>query len=296
MEMKIAGLMLARNEDWVIGMSARAALMWCDLLVIFDHASTDKTVSIVADLMLEYPGRVCAIHEQNPVWLEMAYRNRMLTVARAGGATHIATIDADEILTGNLVEPIRTIAEQIPDGQIYSPRWIQCRKSVDLYHVSGTWATQRASLMFRDHMRYHWTAQGPESYDHHHRHPMSLVPIVPWRHGGPGGLMHLQMVSDRRLRAKQALYKMNEVIRWPGKRTFDEINSMHDLTTFGAAAGHVPDMALAKTPPEWWAGYAPLLRHLHIYAEPWQEAEVRRLWELHGPDKFAGLDLYGVVA
>ena len=41
--MKLICLMPARNEDWIIGLSARAALMWCDELIVMDHASTDRT-------------------------------------------------------------------------------------------------------------------------------------------------------------------------------------------------------------------------------------------------------------
>jgi hypothetical protein len=37
------------------------------------------------------------------------------------------------------------------------------------------------------------------------------------------------------------------------------------------------------------------MQHLHLDAEPWQEAECRKLIEQHGRAKFAGMDLFGVV-
>jgi len=87
--------MAARNEDWILGMTARAALMWLDELVILDHASTDDTVGIIAKVAHDHPKRVCYLHERDPVWEEMRHRQRMLDAAREHGATHICYIDAD---------------------------------------------------------------------------------------------------------------------------------------------------------------------------------------------------------
>jgi uncharacterized metal-binding protein YceD (DUF177 family) len=45
--MKLVGLMLCRNSDWVIGLSLRAALMWCDAVVVLMHNCSDDTEEIV---------------------------------------------------------------------------------------------------------------------------------------------------------------------------------------------------------------------------------------------------------
>jgi hypothetical protein len=37
------------------------------------------------------------------------------------------------------------------------------------------------------------------------------------------------------------------------------------------------------------------MKYLDVDAEPWQEAEVRRLVAEHGRETFAGLDLFGVA-
>lgn len=292
--MNIVGTMLARNEDWALALTARAALRWVDQLVILDHASTDETPKIIGDLNDDYPGRVVNLYESDPIWHEMRYRQRMLEAARALDATHIAIIDADEILTGNLVPHMRSLVDQIPLNQIFSPRWLCLRGSIDRYHIAGTWGRSNVSLVFRDHPKYHWTAQGVEGYDFHHRHPMG-APCQAWMPGHriSGGLMHLQMVSDRRLRAKQALYKMTEVLRWPNRKSVAQLNAQYDLAVYGdiGAAAH----ALGETQRDWWDPYIELQRHLHVYAEPWQEAECQRLWSEHGAQRFIGLDLFGVV-
>lgn len=116
--MQLTGLMLARNESWACGLSARAALMWCDRLVALNHASTDGTGRILAEVGAEHPGRVTILNEPDPVWYEMAYRQRLLDAARAEGATHCAIVDADEVLTFNLTRRIRPIISRVRPRQL----------------------------------------------------------------------------------------------------------------------------------------------------------------------------------
>ena len=104
-----------------------------------------------------------------------------------------------------------------------------------------------------------------------------------------GGILHGQMVSDDRLRWKQALYVMQETLRWPGRKTPQELNAMYGPTV------HVPlPHHLTSVPSAWWEPYAHLMKYLDVDAEPWQKSECQRLWKEHGPEKFAGLDLFGV--
>jgi hypothetical protein len=123
-------------------------------------------------------------------------------------------------------------------------------------------------------------------------------PFKPIMHRG-GGILHLQYSSRRRLLAKQALYKMTEVIRWPGRDSLEQINQRYDWSVYGAphkpAAGDTPPFVLSPVPAEWWNGYAGLMKHLRVDAEPWQEEECKRLVEEYGRGKFEGLDLFGVV-
>ncbi len=138
--------------------------------------------------------------------------------------------------------------------------------------------------------------------------------------------MHLQFVSERRLRAKQALYKMLEVTRWPGREPIEEVDRKYSLAVYGPpkmdlenssglvkhfgvakaaaiirAAREVnsisddPEQALGYAPADWWAKYEPWLKYMDLNAEPWQEQACQRLWQQHGPKTFEGLDLFGVI-
>jgi hypothetical protein len=288
--------MPARNEDWILGLSARAALLWCDDLVILDHASEDRTWDIVIGLQREFGDRVQPLLEGWPEWNEMEHRQRLLETARERGATHIALIDADEVLTGNLLPEIRGHVEQIPKHATLQLPWQCLRGSIAEVDRGEVWGVAQACVAFEDEPRCHWSSGERQGYQFHHRHPMGR----PYMAFQPvprscGGLMHLQFVNERRLRSKQALYKMQEVVRWPGRQSAAEINAIYNPAVYGQMRA-TADHCLSPVPPEWWAPYASWMQYLQPDAAPWQEAECARLWEQHGEAPFAGLDLFGAVS
>ena len=114
--------------------------------------------------------------------------------------------------------------------------------------------------------------------------------------------MHLQFLSERRLRAKQALYQMTEVLKTPdnmlGQRaTREQVKAAYGRAVYESDPMH-PGVTTEKVPREWWDAYycgvGKQLARLFSADEPWQEAEVKRLLAEHGREKFAGLDLFGL--
>lgn len=289
--MKLVGLMPVRNEGWILGLSARVALRWCDALVILDHASTDESVAIEAELVREYgEGRVTLLRDPRPVWDEMNHRDVMLRAARGIDATHIAIVDADEALTANLLDGIRATVEALPPGYMIQLPGYNLRGGLYRYHTTGIWSERWFSVAFADHPQLHWAGDR-----FHHREPMgrSLRVIFPYGQED-GGVMHLWGASERRLIAKHALYKMTEVLRWPDKPRA-EIDRTYSLAFNPALAlQFAQQWRYDVTPDEWWGGYADLIRHVDLERVPWQEAECARLFAEHGAQKFAGLDLFGL--
>lgn len=279
--MRLIATVPCRNEAWVLRASIPAMLRWCDAAVILDHASTDDTPDVLGWLAVQYPGRVHRLEERDPTWREATYRQRTLDKARELGATHVATVDADEILTGNAIDNVRGVIETLPHNRFLHIPWLMLWGSLDSVRAGDTsvWSSARAPVAFLVTPDLKYT---DGEYDIHARVPVGMSGRS-WLAPEVGGLMHLQHASRRRLRAKQALYKMTEVLRW-GKSAA-EINRRYGPTTDETG------MKLEPVPAEWWG---PEKASVSVDAEPWQEAEVRKLLELHGHQRFAGLDLCGL--
>lgn len=293
---KIIAIMPCRNSAWILGLSARALLMWVDELHILLHACTDNTRQIVEELKLQYPKQVAGYVVREPIWKEMSHRDFLLGAARANHATHIVTIDDDEVISGNLLPKIREWVLGCPPNVIMQLPWLQLRGGVDRVISTGMWAEQSASMAFVDKPALHWAARA--AYDHHHRHPMGMSyatysPLNPsWDNryqNRTGGLMHLQMTSQRRLLWKHLHYKLTERLRWPD-RSVALVNAMYDRTVNECAAA-----ATLPVPESWWtlSDYTHLMQYLYEDAEPWQEAEARRMLA-ENPGLGDGLTTYGL--
>lgn len=302
--MKIVGIMAARNEDWCLGLTARAALMWLDSLVILDHASTDNTAEIVEQVGEEHPERVAYDFEPDPVWKEMEHRQRMLDTARRLGATHICYIDADEIITGDLLGSenghgprIRGLFASVASNTLLQLTWLAMRGSIGQFHTTGPWAdNQVASFGFMDDPALHWSSAKRGGYDFHHRQPMGKA-LVPWNpiHGRNSGLLHLQFVSGRRLRAKQYLYQLTERLRWPNREPVEVVRERYSLAVYGQKTPCYPVVgALGPAPmDDWWGPYKHLMEHFHPQEKPWQMAECERI-RRENPGIEKGLDDFGL--
>ena len=315
--MKLIGLMPVRNEDWCLGLTLRAALMWCDEVVVLLHGCADGSMAIADGLWKEFgiklphgetgsehrPGRVHLVTEANCRWDEMAHRQTMLMSARSHGATHIALIDADEILTGNLANREwwqRYMGTPIQDQRLMLPGY-NLRGGIDRYHSNGIWGFRAFTMAFRDRPALNWSG-----HQHHRREPFGTVwqEYTPVKHG-QGGVMHLWGASERRLRAKHALYKMRDRLAFPQmpihtiNQTYNLWRAPHDSVVMYPQMSQQwgSEWTFAKTPAEWWEPYADLnwMKYLHVDQEPWQEEECKTLLIEHGAEAFAGLDLFGVV-
>jgi hypothetical protein len=286
--MKLVALMPARNEDWVIGLSLRAALKWCDEIIVLDHASIDRTGEIINEAQAEFAGRVTALRSNDEEWLEMGHRQLLLETARRRGATHCALVDADEVLTGNLLESIRTLVAALGPSQLLQIPMRNMHRSIH-EHRSDRSAFGHAitTVAFGVSDALSW--RDASGYPHHHREPYgstSVHRIYPGQMDG--GVMHLQFASWRRLLAKHALYKASERLRFPEKPVA-EIDRMYSLA---------PDETGLETTPakfDWLGPHESEMKYLDLKAEPWQEAETRRLVAAYGRAAFDGLDLFGIV-
>lgn len=306
--MKLVGLMPCRAEAWVLGFSLRVALMWCDEVIICDHQNEDEDRDIMNQVADETK-RLRIIEDRQMDWQEMPQRQMLLEAARERSATHVAICDADEVLTADLITeeftPERAFIKLGINGlncdEILSLPGYNLRGGLNRYHSSGIWARRWFSTAFADRPDLHW---GGDTF--HQRQPFGdgayrLNPYEPIKQG-EGGILHLWGCSERRLRAKHAMYKITERLRWPNKpiiqieQTYNLWRSPEDAEVmYPGQQDWGKPWTLADVPAAWLAPYAHLMPYLDIDAIPYQEQAVRDTVAKHGAEMFQGLDLFGIA-
>lgn len=284
-----------RNEAWILEVSLEAALRWTDKLVLFFHACTDRSFEIAQEVIHRHSAarRVLLLTDRRSDWPEMDHRQIMLEGGRRIGGTHFAVIDADEILTANLVTPIREWIGKLEEGTVLDLPEIQVCDGISRYRADTNGPKDNPerwwTVAFHDSPRVRWEPSS-EGYHHHRRVPSGCHILArnrsrPIGHPTKGGVMHFQYADPRRLRAKQALYKVRDELYSIRNRSEVDQHYSETLSRRG--------MFLKPLPASWTEGYG--LHRIRLREEPWQEAEVRRLFQEYGPGRFRHLDLFGVV-
>lgn len=288
--MQLIGLMHARNEQWVLEAALPAALRLVDRLVFLDHDSTDDTPRIVDRIDREHPGRIVRASWSGRHYHEMAIRQRTLDAGRDAGGTHFFWIDADEVITANLIGPVRDEIARLSPGETLELPWLAMWESPRCFRQDASvWTNNFKTFAFADDPTIAYRVQR-DGYDMHQQTPNGVrsKPKRPIADQSLGGVMHLQFANRRRLIAKHAWYKMSEVVRFPGRKSVAQIDAMYNQALDASAIG------IAETPDEWWSPYGDLIRRIREDDRPWHEDEIARFWTEHGPAMFDGLELWGL--
>lgn len=291
--MKIVGMMLARNEQWVVRASLAVALEWCDVVLVTLHACTDHTREMVRNMRakLSEPARVVIMTETGiGHWDEMNMRERMLRRAEELGATHYGLVDADEIPTANITLNLPDWCDALQPGQVLELPMIPAWRSLDQYRDDNSvWSSAFLSvavahipgLTFKPHS---------DGYQHHNRIPQGAKGSVrPIKNKRKGGAFHLQFANWPRLLSKHVLYRMSELIRWPERESSQQLNAKYDQ------ALDERGLRTTRCPPEWWSGREWHKRMIDLEDQPYQDRMIFDLLHEHGVERFEGLDLKGYV-
>ncbi len=288
--MKLFATLLVRNEDWIVGLSMRVLLSFCDAIVVLEHLCTDRTHDIICEVAEEDgDGRVILTADDDEHWSEMRLRQKMLEIARQYGATHIWLGDADEIIDSVTAHMARPLVAGTPQGHIMCLPLYNLRGSINRYHLSGMWGNRITSVAFKDSPELGWVGD-----KHHSREPVDIrtgkYPLKTHQpiQQGQGGILHAWGVPESRLIAKHRAYRVRDSLHWP-QMPHREIESLYSMATEGRPQhGDVPARwTYADVPANWW--YPDLMKYLDVDAEPWQEGYVNEMIKLHGRDRFAGL-------
>lgn len=289
--MKVVGLITARNEDWILGLTLRAATFIVEEMIVLDHASTDRTRAIIQEVAQEFPGRIHYRRREDPVWREASIRQGLLEEGRLLGGTHFWVIDADELLTGNLLPEIHSILSSLDAGDYITLPWFPMWRSLDRYRRDRNeyWCGNRTAYGFRDHPSVRYEPRGKRpGYDIHTR-----APIVPGQKrelclkDPHHGVMHFVAAGWARLLAKAAWYKMIETVR------FADVSAQRLNATYDRDLDET-DLITVPVELAWWAPYLRWREYVQLDRPSWYEWDCQRMWREFGPEKFAGLNLWGV--
>lgn len=256
-------------------------------MIVLDHASTDGTAALLERIAAEHPGRVLRLREGDPVWREAGLRQRLLEAGRAAGATHLCVLDADEVLTGNLLPRIRGLFAALAPGETLSLPWLALWRGLDAYRDEASAIAQRFMILgFRDAPGLHY-APSCGDFDFHTRRVRGAAADRRIGTRAEGGVFHLAAANWRRFQARTVWYQMIEAIRFPWRRSPAERGALY-------AEGYLDEAGIETrpVPAAWWEPYLPWRGEVALDGAAWFEQECRRLWSEHGADLFASINAY----
>lgn len=188
-----------------------------DQWVFFDDNSKDNTVEVINDL---FGDKAVVLGTKDSSFSECRNRSSMLEHSRDSGADIVLAIDADELLSANLVEGWNSIGEAAEKNEI----------QLYWYNVVGNISKIRQDPMYLQNYRMFFISLDKcgrfdmTQYKYHTpRLPESNLPRL---YTKEIGVIHLQSINKRFYALKQLWYKHYEYNTW--NHPVDYINSRYD--------------------------------------------------------------------
>lgn len=276
--MKLIGLMLVKNDDWVLGLSLRAALKWCDAVVVMDAKTTDNSKDIIAKIKEESPEKVFLMTEaQDSKASNSDLMEVLLHRARSEEATHISILHPNEVLTSNILR-IKEDALKLREGEMLSLPAFYCWKSINQYRSDKSiWSNVLLPVAFKDSHAVSW--KGASDKERPPRGPQ-------WNIVSPistdiGGILNLENANWKMARAKYFVLEMREILRRPPWKHVAEVNRAHPLDETGIKLSRVPD--------EWYKEFSEHTKSVFIGNRSSYEDEITAIIGAHGHERFSSI-------
>ena len=278
--MKIIALLPVKNEAWVLEHTLASLSGFCDVILVNDQRSTDRSREIAAG----FP---------KAVWIESAEskiceqaRWELWDVAREYDGTNLLwCTDADELVSPRLVRRFLEDHQAVlTAGAVVDCLYCHFWNSPARYRtgLGGGYAPYLKPVAIVDDRRV--------NYDRSRALPLheERVPIAagaPRLRAEHVPVMHLQWLLPNRSQMRQAWYRCREWLQ--GESTAAAINEFYSRTL---PERYVPT---APIPAAWLDDVA--LPGTSVDAEPsWQEAEILRWFEERGVAFFEPLEIWQV--
>ena len=196
--MKVIGLMIAKNESWILPTTIPQQLKFVDELLVLDGNSTDNSIQILRN----FKGRVHVREQGNNPDNYAAWRQELLTWARQRNATHIVCLDADEMFSADLLKNWRELLSKMKPGNKLMFDWILLWKNARNFVSGGSvFANIRKDFVFCDDKKSPYV----KIMLHEGRTPgennSKILNYVPRE---TGAVLHFQSVPFERFMMKQA--------------------------------------------------------------------------------------------
>eukprot|EP01006_Ploeotia_vitrea_P019351 TRINITY_DN51530_c0_g1_i1.p1 TRINITY_DN51530_c0_g1~~TRINITY_DN51530_c0_g1_i1.p1 ORF type:complete len:571 (-),score=42.15 TRINITY_DN51530_c0_g1_i1:1417-3051(-) len=213
---KLAVLTQMRNCEDIIEYYLRSVAKLADIIVLFDDSSEDGTVLKSQQSLekLNITFKILTKPPEGEMWDELVSYRTMTQTARDYGATHMAIIDTDEIMTGNLVadDLLKNIIYSLEPLEFLTVPLIHPLYSLHRYLVSAhDWVHAK-------HIQFAWSDDGKIDWRTKDKHHVPRIPFLPSAtlkktksyiiNSAPHmGAVHMKFVSSSFIRVKTAWYK-----------------------------------------------------------------------------------------
>jgi hypothetical protein len=279
--MKVIAMVPTRNEDWIIEHTLKSLSGFCDVVLIGDRQSSDRT----RELCRRFPKAVVV---ESPVDSRIReQRWQLLDAARNyDGHNLLWATDADELVSPRAVNAFLERARPaLVPGTAVDSRY---------YHLWNDVGRYRDDL---SHYRPQWKRIGfvdDRRADFDRSNATALhEPRVPAPEDAPAlqeeslRLLHLQWMIPTRNQMKQAWYRCREWL--DGGRTAAAINGLYAATfpTKGARTAAVPEA---------WVADLTLPDPSADLAASWHQRDILAWFDQFGIERFEPIEIWSIPA
>ena len=281
--MKIIAILPVRNEAWIIRHTLTILEQICDVIIVADGDSTDKTREIC-----QLFNKVKLISAEVKGTKKFQKNRREILLDRARdyeGYNYILAIDADELLTAMVMSPDwENILDSMKPGDARHFRWYWIWKSPFHFREDqSVWSKRWMYCFFRDDRR--------ESYSDGNWHESRIPKAYIQRsiEASTQGLLHYAQVGKNRLFSRQAHYRIMDYLHQG--ISVNSINSLYAITR------DERDIGLKCIPRNWISPWQKLGLDFDYFPDPelnYFDIEILQYFKQFDTTHFANLDIWDI--
>lgn len=275
--MRIA-LLPVKNEEWILDQCLSTLSEICDVIFVADQSSTDNTTEVVCKY------KKCILIKNENFFHDNSIRWKLLDLARSAylGTNVIFNIDADEIISANILNEFNVIEELAP-GQSMLMQWINLwGSSVTFRDDCSVWSNSYKHFIFKDDKKHSFNKDIVLN-DHTGRIPFEYSKNFVIQNSLK--ILHYQFLDLKRMKSKQRFYRATELVRGLNPHL---INQKYIYTR------DLNNVGLSKIKDEWIKGWRNLSFLQFECGKDWfwYDDELLRLLHSYGGNFFRYLDIW----